>query len=206
MTSPPDRERTRLRTLVLGGTRSGKSAWAESAVTSYAASSTCDVRYIATGRRDPDDADWEERIDGHRRRRPASWRTAESAAGLSGLLEDHAEVTLVDDLGTWLTGVIDDRDAWDLPRGTTAPDSDSLVDAVAAYSGILVLVSPEVGWGVVPPTRSGRLFQDEMGSLNGRLAAMCDHVVLVVAGLPLTLKDTRDSGDREQFHAMKGRQ
>lgn len=179
--------------LVLGGARSGKSAFAEAAAAAYAQHHSCDVRYIATGRRDPNDADWAARIDAHRRRRPESWRTAESTVGLPVLLGDHADVTVVDDLGSWLTGVIDDNHAWELPRGTVVPECDELVDAVAGCTGTVVLVSPEVGWGVVPATRSGRLFQDEMGALNGRLAAVCDRVVLVVAGLPLTLKNTTDT-------------
>lgn len=113
----------------------------------------------------------------------------ESPRGLSDVLATPTDcATIVDDLGTWLTGAIDDREAWDLPRGTITPESDALVNAVSQGIGTMVLVSPEVGWGVVPETRSGRLFQDEMGTLNRRLAAVCDSVVLVVAGQPLTLK------------------
>lgn len=172
------------RTLVLGGTRSGKSAYAENLVAHYE-----HVRYVATGRRDPSDIDWEARIDTHRARRPSSWTTVESPRGLSDVLATPTDcATIVDDLGTWLTGAIDDREAWDLPRGTITPESDALVNAVSQGIGTMLLVSPEVGWGVVPETRSGRLFQDEMGTLNRRLAAVCDSVVLVVAGQPLTLK------------------
>ncbi len=104
------------------------------------------------------------------------------------MLGDHLGTTIVDDLGTWLTHTIDDHRAWDSPRGTVAPDVATLVDAVSRSREHLVIVSPEVGMSVVPDTRSGRLFQDEIGSLNSALAAVCDTVVLVVAGLPLTLK------------------
>lgn len=173
-----------LRTLVLGGTRSGKSAFAEALV-----DGSHPVRYLATGRHDPTDADWVERIDAHRRRRPAQWTTVESPADLAQALSAGIDgATIVDDVGTWLTGALDDRQAWDLPRGTITPASDALVQAVAHCTTPVVLVSPEVGWGVVPATRSGRLFQDEMGTLNRKLATVCDSVVLVVAGLPLTLK------------------
>jgi len=193
VTARPDHSPKPLRVLVLGGTRSGKSAYAESVAQSCSSSlERGRVRYVATGRRDPNDADWQDRIDAHRRRRPHAWETTEIFESLPATLSAGADVTIVDDLGTWLTGIIDDRDAWTLPRGTVVPEGDALVDAVVRCTGTVLLVSPEVGWGVIPSTRSGRLFQDEMGSLNGRLAAVCDRVVLVVAGLPLMLKDTRE--------------
>jgi adenosyl cobinamide kinase/adenosyl cobinamide phosphate guanylyltransferase len=97
---------------------------------------------------------------------------------------------LVDDLATWLTGVLDDAGAWerpDVPDGVGRRVAE-LVDAVAGCGGRAVLVSAEVGLGVVPATRAGRLFRDELGALNAALAAVCDEVVLLVAGLPLRLK------------------
>lgn len=96
--------------------------------------------------------------------------------------------TLVDDIGTWLTGRLDALGAWDAPRGTVAAEAAALVHAVEACRGRLILVSPEVGLGVVPATTSGRLFRDELGSLNQRLARSCDEVFFVAAGLPLRLK------------------
>jgi adenosylcobinamide kinase / adenosylcobinamide-phosphate guanylyltransferase len=97
---------------------------------------------------------------------------------------------LVDDLATWLTGVLDDAGVWDLPAVPATVDDRvaELVAAVAACPGRVVLVSAEVGLGVVPETRAGRLFRDELGALNAALAAVCDEVVLLVAGLPLRLK------------------
>lgn len=175
------------RTLVLGGARSGKSGQAESLI---GGATDEPVRYVATSRLDPADADWAQRVHEHRVRRPATWFTVETAsgAGLAEVLRDGAPPTLVDDLGTWLTAEMDAADAWELPRGTLAPRVDELVDAVAHYPGRLVLVSPEVGLGVIPETRSGRLFRDEIGALNARLARACDEVLLVVAGLAVTLK------------------
>ncbi|MEV0760904.1 bifunctional adenosylcobinamide kinase/adenosylcobinamide-phosphate guanylyltransferase [Nocardia sp. NPDC050435] len=173
-----------LRTLVLGGARSGKSGFAEGLAEAAEA-----VRYLATSVPDPADLDFAARIAGHRERRPAAWSVVESAdpAGvLTGEPTDGA--TLVDDIGTWLTARIDARQAWEAPRGTIVPDCDALVTAVAEYPCRLVIVSPEVGMGVIPATRSGRLFRDEIGALNQRLAAVCDEVFLVVAGLPLRLK------------------
>ena len=94
---------------------------------------------------------------------------------------------LVDDLATWLTAVLDDAGAWERAVDVS-PQVDALVDAVRAAPGRVVLVSAEVGLGVVPATRAGRLFRDELGALNAALARVCDEVVLLVAGLPLRLK------------------
>ncbi len=149
------------------------------------------VRYLATAVPDPADHDFAERIAKHRGRRPAGWSTIESAdptAVLTAFMTTPPAVTLIDDIGTWLTARIDAREAWESPRGTVSPDTDALVAAVAAYTGDLVIVSPEVGMGVIPATRSGRLFRDEIGTLNQRLAQICDEAFLVVAGLPLRLK------------------
>ncbi|MFI9505482.1 bifunctional adenosylcobinamide kinase/adenosylcobinamide-phosphate guanylyltransferase [Nocardia sp. NPDC052566] len=171
------------RTLVLGGARSGKSAFAEK----LAIESGGPVRYLATAVLDPADTDFAERIAGHRARRPADWTVVESADPAK-VLTEPAPITLIDDIGTWLTARIDDRDAWDLPRGTITPDADALVAAVTAYRHPLVIVTPEVGMGIIPATRSGRLFRDEIGALNQRLAQACDTAYLLVAGLPLRLK------------------
>jgi nicotinate-nucleotide--dimethylbenzimidazole phosphoribosyltransferase len=170
-----------LRTLVLGGARSGKSAYAEEV-----AGRSGPVRYVATAVPDPADADFADRIAAHRVRRPGTWHVVEGDP--ITVLGDSAPVTLVDDLGTWLTARIDARAAWESPRGTVGPDIDALVAAVTGYADRLLIVSPEVGLGVVPATASGRLFQDEIGTLNQRLAAVCDEVVLVVAGVPVVLK------------------
>jgi adenosylcobinamide kinase/adenosylcobinamide-phosphate guanylyltransferase len=173
-----------VRTLVLGGARSGKSAHAEGVV-----DGTGPVRYVATARTPDGDDDWAQRVAVHRARRPPHWETVEDAdlVALVAAPPDGVPV-LVDDLGTWLTAEIDDAGAWSLPRGTIAHRCDALADAVATHSGDLVLVTPEVGLGVVPATGSGRLFRDEIGMLNARLAQECDVVVLLVAGIPLRLR------------------
>lgn len=172
------------RRLVLGGTRSGKSGHAESLL-----AGCDDVRYVATARRRPGDAEWDARIDAHRERRPAGWTTLENV-DVAEVLRGGGAPLLVDDLATWLTGVLDDARAWET---RTVPDVvgarvDELVDAVARSPARVVLVSAEVGLGVVPATRAGRLFRDELGALNTALAAVCDEVLLLVAGLVLRLK------------------
>jgi adenosyl cobinamide kinase/adenosyl cobinamide phosphate guanylyltransferase len=174
-----------VRTLVLGGTRSGKSAHAEGLLRDP------QVDYLATARRQADDLDWEARIAAHVARRPAGWHTVEPA-DLPGALRAAGPVpALVDDIATWLTGELDDTGAWE--GGVMAVQAccarcAELVSAVAACPVRLVLVSAEVGLGIVPPTRAGRLFRDELGSLNAKLAAVCDEVLLVVAGLPVKLR------------------
>ena len=92
-------------------------------------------------------------------------------------------------MGGWLVAAMDRRHAWS--GGAVTGDVDELVDAVAGYPAPLVLVSPEVGLSVVPATESGRLFADALGSLNQRLAAVCDRVVLVIAGQELIVKETK---------------
>lgn len=169
-----------MRTLVLGGIRSGKSRWAEAAITPGQP-----VRYIATGpAADPDTA-WARRLADHRDRRPSNWTTIESAAVATQLRADPVTPTLVDDLGGWLTAALDRRDWDDTPIAT---EVDDLVAAVGAFSAPLVLISPEVGLTVVPATAAGRRFTDELGVLNQRLADCCEQVVLIIAGQPVWLK------------------
>lgn len=176
------------RVLVLGGARSGKSAYAESLLAGTPA-----VTYVATARRNPDDPEWEARIAAHRRRRPEGWATAETL-DLAGLLVAPPGPLLVDSVTAWLTGVMDDHGAWDATDAPTAP-----ADPVAARTGellagwascpaLVVAVSDEVGGGVVPPTAAGRVFRDRLGDLNRLLAARADEVWLVVAGLPVRLR------------------
>ena len=166
---------------MLGGTRSGKSGYAEHLLPAREP-----VRYVATARHVAGDAEWTARIDTHRARRPAAWTTVEDA-DLPALLRAGGGPLLVDDIATWLTGVLDDAGAWD--RGVdVSPQVDALVEAVRAAPGRVVLVSAEVGLGVVPGTQAGRLFRDELGALNAALARVCDEVLLLVAGLPLRLK------------------
>jgi adenosyl cobinamide kinase/adenosyl cobinamide phosphate guanylyltransferase len=174
------------RTLVLGGTRSGKSRYAEDLLPAEAP-----VRYVATARLDPDDAEWTARIETHRARRPAGWLTVEGAELTIELVRPSAAPLLIDDLATWLTRELDDAGAWDgggASFAAVAARVAELAHAVGRCPARLVLVSAEVGLGVVPATRSGRLFRDELGELNARLAQVCDEVVLLVAGIPLTLR------------------
>lgn len=201
-----------MRTLVLGGARSGKSAWAERELVAGAgqgitsgseAAPTRSVRvlhYVATARLFQGDSDFENRVARHRSRREAqeahgvSWRTIDDidAADVLSSPKHLGECprVLVDDVGTWLTHLLDSHELWETPRGSATPWTRPLIDAVSSFpkDGELYVVSPEVGLGVIPEYRSGRLFRDEIGLLNQQLAEVCDRVVLVVAGCPLEVK------------------
>ncbi|MGV0041732.1 bifunctional adenosylcobinamide kinase/adenosylcobinamide-phosphate guanylyltransferase [Mycobacterium colombiense] len=174
-----------MRTLVLGGIRSGKSQWAEEAIADGLPAGHA-VHYLAPGPPGHDDAAWAHRVAQHRSRRPEHWSTIETDDIATQLRQSPGTPTLVDDLGTWLTGALDRTGAWD--GGSVAPPVDDLLAAVGDFASPLVLVSPEVGLTVVPATAAGRRFADELGGLNQRLARLCDRVVLVVAGQPVPIK------------------
>lgn len=171
--------------MVLGGMSSGKSAWAESVLAESVLAGSTEVRYVATGPATDSDSSWAQRLAAHRRRRPPGWITVETADLTGQLRTVPASPTLVDDLAGWLTGLLDRR-GWDATA--VGPAADDLAAAVDAYPAPLVLVSPEVGLSVVPATATGRRFADELGRLNQRIAAVCDRVVLVVAGQPIRVK------------------
>ncbi|TDC19673.1 bifunctional adenosylcobinamide kinase/adenosylcobinamide-phosphate guanylyltransferase [Streptomyces sp. 8K308] len=172
------------RTLVLGGARSGKSAEAERRLASFP-----DVVYAATGGERADDPEWRARVAEHRERRPAGWTTVETR-DLVPLLElRDGPPLLIDCLALWLTDAMDTVGAWE-GRGTRAlgDRTAALVAAVRATRRRVVLVSNEVGSGVVPATRAGRRFRDELGRLNAAVAAECEQVLLMTAGCALALR------------------
>jgi adenosylcobinamide kinase/adenosylcobinamide-phosphate guanylyltransferase len=164
-------------TLVLGGARSGKSRYAESLITAQAPP----WAYVATAQAGDDEM--AERIAAHRAGRRAGWQTVEAPHDLAGALDAApAEARLLVDCVTlWLSNrMLADAD---LDR-----EIEYLEDAVARRVGTTVLVSNEVGYGIVPDNALARRFRDLQGRLNQRLAARADRVVLVVAGLPLVVK------------------
>lgn len=173
-----------MKVLVTGGVRSGKSRHAESLLSGV----PC-VVYVAAGPQ-YDDQDWAARVAAHRARRPADWTTEETHDVAAALCAAPGPV-LVDCLGTWLTAVVDEASLWEAPVGEVEAHVlgllDDLVGALRAAPGPVVLVTNEVGLGVVPEHRSARLFRDLLGTINQRLASACDAVHLVVAGRVLEL-------------------
>ncbi|MEV6149340.1 bifunctional adenosylcobinamide kinase/adenosylcobinamide-phosphate guanylyltransferase [Nonomuraea sp. NPDC052129] len=180
LAAPPAPAQPR-RTLLLGGSRSGKSAEAELrlAADPY-------VTYVATGSRGEGDGEWAARVRAHRERRPAHWATVETT-DLAGTIRAATTPLLVDGLGTWLAAVFDEYGAWDGDRAPVAARCDELVAAWRGTTQRIVAVSDEVGMGVVPATASGRAFRDELGRLNEHLADESEYVALVIAGRPMRL-------------------
>ncbi len=182
------------RTLVLGPASSGKSGVAE-----HLLAGRPEVVYAATGPGpDGDDAEWAAKVAAHRSRRPPGWTTVESAAAgaLPALLTAAGPPVLLDSLGTWLTAVLDRAGAWeDAPvrrRGDVVTDAveeevAALVEAWRGTAREVVAVGEEVGWGIVPATRAGRVFAQALGGLTRRLAGQSERTVLVVAGRGLDL-------------------
>ena len=174
------------RLLVTGGVRSGKSRHAEAR---FAADAP--VHYVTPGYpAGPDDTEWADRVALHQARRPPSWVTIETV-DIAGAIEQADAPVLVDCLGVWVTRTFDAWDAWDRPRSSWQERFDAeverLVGVVSAFGHQLVVVTNEVGWGVVPPYPAGRLFADCLGHVNASIAGVMDGIVLMVAGRPLVL-------------------
>jgi adenosylcobinamide kinase/adenosylcobinamide-phosphate guanylyltransferase len=171
-------------TLVLGGARSGKSTHAEKLATaSLHGAPPRQAVYVATAQ--AGDVEMATRIVAHRARRGANWTTIEEPLKLDEALASaaaHGQPVLVDCLTLWLSNVM-------LGGGDVDQAADDLVRALEGVAVPVVLVSNEVGLGVVPDTPLGRAFRDAQGRLNMRMAERADRVVLMTAGLPLTLKD-----------------
>ena len=164
-------------TLVLGGARSGKSRHAEQLIEAHPSPWT----YIATAQAYDDEM--RERIALHQARRPQGWITVDAPIALpQAIREAHkGQAILVDCLTLWLTNVM-------LSGADIAAAREDLLSACRTAASPLVLVSSEVGFGIVPDNALARRFRDELGALNQALAREAAHVVLTIAGLPLVVK------------------
>jgi adenosylcobinamide kinase / adenosylcobinamide-phosphate guanylyltransferase len=167
--------------LVTGPARSGKSEWAET----MAARSGKQVIYVATGRVDGADLEWQSRIEQHRSRRPGNWITLEVPIDLPAVIRSASlsDFLLIDSIGTWTANILEkEQTVWEQ---TQQDLMQSLKSAVAD----VILVAEETGWGVVPAYPTGRLFRDRLGTLVRQIGASADTVYLVTGGYALNLSE-----------------
>ena len=169
-------------TLVLGGCRSGKSRFALELASRWGQRKL----FIATA--EPFDDEMRERIAKHRADRGPEWQTVEAPVALDEALRNHAadaDVVVIDCLTVWLGNLLSTDPQTPRWNPEVVP---SLLKALAARQAHVIVVSNEVGLGIVPDNALGRRFRDEQGRLNQQVAAIADSVVFVAAGLPLALK------------------
>lgn len=168
-------------TLVLGGARSGKSVYAEG----LAGSDQGEKIYIATA--EAVDFEMSERIKHHQVRRGSSWQTIEAPLDLTAALravDAPGRFVLIDCITMWINNLM-------FHQRAVEPQIATLCEAISGVRGRIVLISNEVGSGIVPDNALARRFRDEAGLANQMLAAAADEVVLVVAGLPLIFKSAK---------------
>ncbi len=167
---------------ILGGVRSGKSRYAQ-----QLAEQSARVKFVATAER-RDDEEMHRKIKRHRAERPADWMTVEEPLALSRVIrssEEDCDAILIDCLTLFGANLME-RYAGDDKQ--LQADVEELCVTLRASSRRVILVSNEVGSGVVPPYEMGRRFRDVVGEINQRVAAVADTVLLMVAGVPLSLK------------------
>ena len=178
------------RHLILGGARSGKTNHAITLATRLADERRASVVYVATAQ--ALDEEMRHRIDRHRAQRPASWTTMEAPSQLAGALRmQPSAILLVDCLTLWLSNALlldFDEAAPTVPARRWDEERSAFLQWLLNYRGIVLLVSNEVGSGIVPASALARRFQDEQGRLNQQVAALCDCVTLVVAGIAVAVK------------------
>ena len=170
-----------MRELILGGVRSGKSRLAEQ----HANDSGLEVVYVATAQ--VRDAEMQQRITHHQARRPAHWQVIEAGQNLAQVLQQQASAgrcVLVDCLTLWLTQLLCDVSETELQR-----EVDALLTVLPTLPGQIILVSNETNMGIVPLGELSRRYCDEAGRLHQQVGALCERVILTVAGLPLVVKN-----------------
>lgn len=178
-----DMDHARTVMLVLGGVRSGKSRYTQAEASRFAR-----VTFVATARRS--DAEMRRKIAIHRRERPRGWKTVEAPTDLDRIIQREgasADLLLVDCLTTYCGGLLSRSRISSGQRRHLA----SVVESIATTRASVFLVSNEVGSGVVPAFKSGRLYRDLLGELNQQVARVADRVVLLVAGIPVPIKGLR---------------
>lgn len=165
--------------LVTGGSRSGKSEWAEN----LAKNSNKSVIYVATATIDSSDQEWQARILQHQQRRPDHWSTITEYKDLDLVINQALsnQCLLIDSLGTWVANFLE------LETNSWQKITEKLLHSLDNAQGTIIFVGEETGWGIVPAYKSGRLFRDRLGHLTRQIGAIADKTYLVVAGHVLNL-------------------
>ena len=180
-------------TLVTGPARSGKSEWAEALAEKAAAQANQRLVYVATAERNPDDMQWQARIERHVQRRSQNWHCIEVPVNLSGVIAQHtsSHCLLIDSLGTWLANLIDQPDEeWQASQS-------ELIATLSQTETTVILVAEETGWGVVPAYELGRTFRDRLGALSRKVGERATDVYLVTSGYAINLAQLGQSiGER----------
>jgi adenosylcobinamide kinase/adenosylcobinamide-phosphate guanylyltransferase len=169
--------------LILGGVRSGKSRYAQQ----LAGDTGKRVLFLATAKAGDDEMKC--RIARHKSSRPESWRTIEEQMDIAGVLRKnavHADAVIIDCITVWLSNLLMHNEK--LSEKEMTADIDRLIDAYKQGESTYIIVSGEVGMGIVPEHPLGRIFRDYLGLANQRLAGKADRVVLMVAGIPVDVK------------------
>lgn len=181
-------------TFVLGGARSGKSRYAEGLAAKHRGPKT----YIATA--EAIDGEMQDRIAQHRKQRGAGWNTLEAPLDLvATLAAQKSGLVLIDCITVWINNLMHHR------RDVRA-ELQKLCETLSATTGRIVIVSNEVGLGIVPGNTLTRAFRDEQGFANQRIAEVADEVIFLVAGVPMALKKTRrKSASRATARSSRGR-
>ena len=177
-------------TLILGGVRAGKSGYAQ-----RLASSGERVLFVATA--EAADREMEARIEAHRESRPAHWDTLEEPLDLVAALtplQDRYDTVLLDCLTLWVSNLLLRGSEPEAARREILPETRRLLELCRSSDASWIVVSNEVGLGVVPPTALGRVYADELGRVNQLVAAAADQVYFMAAGLPMEMKASNPCG------------
>ena len=170
---------------ILGGARSGKSRFAQE----LAGEPGSKVLFVATG--EALDEEMKARIDQHKKGRPESWRTLEASTNIGKQIEKHigdADVVIIDCLTLLVSNLLGDEPDYAKSEGQLTTEITALIACMDKLNASFIIVSNEVGMGLVPETKLGRMYRDLLGKANQLIAQRADEVSLMVAGLPIKVK------------------
>jgi adenosylcobinamide kinase/adenosylcobinamide-phosphate guanylyltransferase len=171
--------------LLLGGARSGKSSYAQEIATTLGE----DVLFIATGQ--PLDEEMKERINQHKRNRPKGWKTIESTNHIGRVMKEHEGNTrtiIIDCITLLVSNLLGDEPDYFVAENRIIEEVNELDSAMKASRANVIIVSNEVGLGLVPDNKLGRIYRDLLGKANQLLAKSADEVYFMAAGIPIKIK------------------